>query len=207
MTLGVPACAVFGHSDPSELSQAHNVLSQISERLPQLETRTVEAPSPAAMLSTLPTTALLIVGAPGGSWFQRRFFGPGARIQAKAQGGTIVVNHSPPRVYQVMQPPIAFGPKMRVADALELSEGLDVMVADRGKLLGRACIGTLRSVRPELEVHQVMDKSVLLSVADKISEAIDLVAHYGDGLVPVVDDKSYLVGCVSVADLSASKAL
>jgi Mg/Co/Ni transporter MgtE len=91
---------------------------------------------------------------------------------------------------------------MRVADALQLSEGLDIMVAERGQLLGRASIGTLRNVRPELEVHQVMDTDVFLSVSDRISDAIDLVAHYGDGLVPVIDDQSYLVGCVSAADLS-----
>ena len=201
-TLDVPACAVFGYSDPSELSQAHTVLSRITARLPELDSRTVEASSPAAMVSALPAGTLLVVGAPGGSWFQRRFFGPGARIQARASGGTVVVNHSPPRVYQVMRPPIAFGPKMRVADAVQLSEGLDIMVAERGKLLGRASIGTLRNVRPELEVHQVMDTDVFLSVSDRISDAIDLVAHYGDGLVPVIDDQSYLVGCVSAADLS-----
>lgn len=203
--LDVPASAVFGYSDPTELTGAHDVLDQLTAQLPQLKSQTVEAPSPPALVGALPPGTLLIVGDPGGSWFQRRFVGPGARIRAKASDGTIVVSHSPACVYQVMQPPIAFGPKMRVADALLLSEGLDIHVADRGKLLGTVRIEALESSRRDLEIRQIMDTEIFLSVDDPINEAAGLVALYGDGLVPVVDGQSYLVGCVSSEILSATR--
>jgi CBS domain-containing protein len=200
--LGVPACAVYGHSDPSDLSHGEDVLSRTVARLPRMDVRTVEASGPAAMVGALRAGTLLIVGAPGGSWFQRRFFGPGARIVAKAPSGTIVVNHSPARIYRVMQPPLAYGPNMRVSDALQLSEGSDVVVAENGKLLGTVKAETLRGARRDLELHQFVDGGLFLSQDDEISEAIDLIATYGGGLVPVVDDQERLVGCVSGADLS-----
>jgi CBS domain-containing protein len=203
--LGVPASAVFGYSDPAGLSGAHAVLDQLTDRLPQLTSRTVEALSPSAMVQALPSGTLLVVGAPGGSWFQRRFFGPGARIRAKASDGTIVVNYRPACVYQIMQPPIAFGPKMRVADALQLSEGLDVHVAERGKLLGTVRIEALDHADRDQEIHQIMDTEIFLSVDDPINEAVELVTLHDNGLVPVVDDQSYLVGCVSSEVLSANR--
>jgi len=203
--LGVPASAVVGYSDPTELPGAYAVLDQLAELLPQLPSRTVEATNPQAMVQALPSGTLLVVGAPGGSWFQRRFFGPGARIRAKASDGTIVVSHSPACVYQFMQPPVGFGPKMWVADALLLSEGTDIHVAERGKLLGTVRIEALENARRDLELHQIMDTEIFLSVDDPIDEAADLVALHGDGLVPVVDDQSNLVGCVSSKALSASR--
>jgi len=68
-----------------------DVLASISEYLPDLPTETAQAAHPAAMVSALPAGTLLVVGAPRGSWFQRQFFGPGARIQSKAPNGAIVV--------------------------------------------------------------------------------------------------------------------
>jgi hypothetical protein len=200
--LGVPASAVYGHSDPDDLEQAEDVLNKIVVRLPKMDARTIEAASPAAMVGSLPAGTLLIVGASGGSWFQRRFFGPGARIQAKAPSGTIVVNHSPPRVYQAMQPPIAYGPNMRVADALQLSNELDVVVAEDGKLLGVVKAATLRDARQDIELHEVMDDGVFLSTDDEFDEAISLISVDGGDLIPVVDDQARLVGCVSASDLS-----
>ncbi len=35
-----------------------------------------------------------------------------------------------------MQLPLAYGPNLRVSDALQLSEGSDVVVAEHGKLVG-----------------------------------------------------------------------
>ncbi len=200
--LQIPASAVYGYSEPDDLPQAEEVLNKIVSRLPRLDARTVEASSPAAMVGWLPEGTLLIVGAPGGSWFQRRFFGPGARIQAKAPSGTIVVNHNPARVYQVMQSPIAYGPNMRVADALQLSNGLDVVVAEDGKLLGVVKAHALRDARQDLELHHVMDHGVFLSADDEFDEALGLISVDGGDLIPVVDDQARLVGCVSATDLT-----
>ena len=48
---------------------------------------------------------LVVIGAPGGSWFQRQLFGAGARLQAAAPGGVLVVRQDVPRVYQAMTAP------------------------------------------------------------------------------------------------------
>lgn len=205
--MGIPASATFGYSNPTELVEARKVLEQISAQLPQLDTRIVQASSPAAMVETLPAGTLLIVGASGGSWFQRRFFGPGARIQAKASAGTIVVEHHPSRVYQVMRPPIAFGPRMSVADALVLSEGVGIIVAERGKLLGTVKIAALTEAQPDLAIRDVMEHGIFFDLTDTIADAIELATHEPDSLIPVVDGESFLVGRVSLEDLHNESSL
>jgi len=204
---GIPASATFGYSDSTELAQARDVLEQISAQLPTLDARIVQASSPASMVEALPPGTLLVVGASGGSWFQRRFFGPGARIQARASAGTIVVQHHPRRVFQVMQPPIAFGPRMLVADALVLSEGAGIVVAERGKLLGTVTIAALTQARPNLTIRDVMEYGVFFDLTDTIADAIDLATAEPDSLIPVVDSESYLVGRVSLQDLMSEPSL
>ncbi len=202
LNLDVPASAVYGYSDPSGLPEAERVLGITVAGLPAMDAYTIEAPGPAAMVRMLPTGALLIVGAPEGSWFQRRFFGPGARIRAMSSSGNIVVRHSPARIYQVMQEPVAYGPNMRVSDALGLSDGFDVVVAEHGKLLGTARAAAMMNSRPDLELHHVMDDGIFLAPEDEVTGAIALMSPHRRTLVPVVDDNANVVGCVSAADLS-----
>lgn len=95
--LGVPACALYGHSDPSDLAHGEVFLRRTVARLPGMDVRTVDVSGPAAMVGALRAGTLLIVGPPGGSWFQRRFFRPGARIVVEAPSGAIVVNHNSTR--------------------------------------------------------------------------------------------------------------
>jgi CBS domain-containing protein len=202
LRLGVSASAVYGYSDPSDRSKAEEVLRVTLARLPGMDACTIEAPSPAAMVRMLPAGTLLVVGAPEGSWFQQRFFGPGARIRAMASSGNIVVRHSPTRIYQVMQDPIAYGPHMRVSDALKISDGLDVVVAEHGKLIGTVQAQSMMSVRSDLELHQVMDDGQVLAPDDTVDEAVMLTTTRRGILVPVIDAEEHLVGCVSTTDLS-----
>ena len=201
-SLGVPGRAVYGYSEPSDRPNGEAVLGTIAEQLPQLDVDTVEVSSPASMVEMLDEGTLLVVGAPGGSWFQRRFFGPGARIQAKAPGGTIVVTENAERVYRVMRRPLAFGPSMKVRDALQLSEGFDAAVAENGNFLGTVEAAKLRRAPVDLELHQVMDSEMFLSADDEITEAIGLLATHGTACIPVVDSSTRLVGCVSARDLA-----
>ncbi len=198
--LGIPARAVYGRRQGDEQPQAQAVLASIAADLPDLAVETIEAANPAAMVSSLPTGTLLVVGAPGGSWFQRQFFGPGARIQAKAHNGTIVVKHAPTRVYQIMQPPTAFGPHMRVADAAQLAVNQHVIVALDGQLLGIACTQALQQARPDHELREVMDDPVFLNADEDLGHATQLIARHGSP-IPVVDDHTRLVGTVTAADL------
>jgi hypothetical protein len=199
--LGILARAVYGRRPGDEQPQAQAVLATIATDLPDLAVETIEAANPAAMVSSLPAGTLLVVGAPGGSWFQRQFFGPGARIQAKAPNGTIVVKHAPIRVYQIMQPPTAFGPHMRVADAVHLATDQHVIVALDGQLLGIAYTQALRQAQPDQELQEVMDDPVFLHADEHLGHATELVTRHGSP-IPVVDAQTRLVGSLAASDLN-----
>ncbi len=197
--LGVPARAVYGHRGPEERERAERVLADIAASVPHLTTEAVEAPSPASMVDSLPSGALLVVGAPGGSWFQRQFFGPGARIRAKAPHGTIVVRHSPTRVYQVMQPPVAFGPQMFVEDARLLATGGHIIVAEDGKLVGTVSRTRLSEAGARRQLAEVMEEPIFLAADEPVAEVAHLVGGDRGSPIPVVDGKGRLVGIVDTA--------
>ena len=200
--LRVDVRAVYGHSELGERTRALEVLEDLTADLPGVRPEAVQAPSPAAMVDSLPAGTLLVVGAPGGSWFQRQFFGPGARIRAKASSGTIVVKHVPPRVYQVMQPAVAFGPHMRVADAEQLADSDHLIVANRGKLVGLIRHEALVQARPDLELRDIMESPVFLSPDEDLEHATDLTNHHPGSAIPVVDSRRRIVGTVTAADLA-----
>ena len=201
--LGVPVRAVYGHHDSSERSRALAILNGITAHLPGIDVEPVQAPNPAAMVSGLPVGALLVVGAPGGAWFQRQFFGPGARIRAKAPSGTIVVKHVPARVYQIMQSATAFGPHMRVVDARRLTNSRHLIVAQDGRLLGLVTDRALAEARPDLELRDVMESPVFLSPEEDLDHAAELVNHHRGRAIPVVDSRHRIIGIVTATDLVA----
>ena len=205
--LDVDVRAVYGHSDPGERVRALEVLEELTSDLPGVRPEAIQAPSPAAMVDSLPAGTLLVVGAPGGSWFHRQFFGPGARIRAKASSGTIVVKHVPPRVYQVMQPAVAFGPHMRVADAAQLADSDHLIVAERGRLVGLILHDALIQARPDLELQDIMEGPVFLSPDEDLKHAAELINHHPGSAIPVVDSRRRIVGTVTAADLSGRPRL
>ena len=205
--LEVPVRAVYGHHDDSERGQALEILDSVAEHLPGIDVEAVQAPTPAAMVAALPTGTLLVVGAPGGSWFQRQFFGPGARIRAKAPSGTIVVKYTAPRVYQVMQPATAFGPHMRVADAQQLADTQHLIVAQEGRLLGLVPDRALAHARSDLELQDIMESPVFLSPEEDLEHAAELIAHHPGSAIPIVDSRHRIIGTVTAADLATQPAL
>jgi CBS domain-containing protein len=205
--LDVPVRAVYGYDDPAELTRATSVLDDLAAHLHGVEVEAIQAPNPAAMVSALPAGTLLVVGAPGGSWFQRQFFGPGARIRAKAPSGTIVVKHSLPRVYQVMQPAAAFGPHMRVADALRLADSQHLIVADNGRLLGWISRERLAGAGRDLELGDLVESPVVLSPVEDLDHAAELLNEHPGSAIPVVELRRRLVGTITSADLAADRPL
>jgi len=200
--LDLPVRAVYGHHDPSERARALAILDDLTAHLHGVRAEAIQAPSPAAMVSELPAGSLLVVGAPGGSWFQRQFFGPGARIRARSAGGTIVVRHSPRRVYQVMQPPNAFGPHMRVADALQLADTQHLIVAETGRLLGLIPRERLVEAGQDLELQDIMESPVFLSPDEDLDHATVLFNDHPGSAIPVVDSRRRIVGIITAADLT-----
>ncbi len=191
--LGVPARAVYAHGSSEPTPAAVRIVQDLDDQFPDLNIETVSAASPEAMVRALPAGTLLVVGAPGGSWFQRQFFGPGARIKHKASGGTIVVKAAPARVYQVMGPPTAFGPHMRVADALAVGTG-DVVVAAESTLLGVVPAATLGAADLDAELGALAGEAAFLAPEETIAYARDLVDDTDGMTIPVVDGSGSLVG-------------
>ena len=199
--LGVDVRAVYGHSEPAERTRALEVLDSLTSDLPAVRVESVLAPSPAAMVDSFPAGTLLVVGAPGGSWFQRQFFGPGARIRAKAPSGTIVVKQVPPRVYRVMQSAVAFGPHMRVADAAQLADSDHLIVAERGRLIGLIRHEALVRAQPNLDLRDIMESPVVLAPDEDLEQAAELINHHPGSAIPVVDSRRRIVGSVTAAYL------
>jgi Mg/Co/Ni transporter MgtE len=101
-----------------------------------------------------------------------------------------------------MREPVAYGPHLRVSDALRAANGFDVVVAEHGELLGTVHADTMMNARSDLELHQVMVDGIFLAPEDTVSDAITLASPSGGALIPVVDSNARVVGCVSAADLS-----
>jgi CBS domain-containing protein len=202
--LQLPVRAVSGHHNASERTGALAVLDDLTAHLPGVRAEAIQAPSPVAMVSELPAGSLLVVGAPGGSWFQRQFFGPGARIRAKSPGGTIVVRHSPTRVYQIMQPPNAFGPHMRVADALQLADTAHLIVAENGRLLGLVPRERLVEAGRDLELQDIMGSPLFLSPEENLDDAAVLINDRPGSAIPIVDSRRRIIGTITAADLATT---
>ncbi|MEA3511823.1 MAG: hypothetical protein U9R51_10345 [Actinomycetota bacterium] len=192
-SLAVPARAVYAHGGADPTAAAVEIVQKLDERFPDLSIETIGAASPEAMVQGLPSGTLLVVGAPGGSWFQRQFFGPGARIKHKASGGTIVVKAAPVRVYQTMEAPAAFGPQMRVADARVVGAG-DAVVASENTLIGVVPVAALEAADPDADLGGLAQEASFLSPVDTIEHALDLVNDAESTTIPVVDGSGNLIG-------------
>lgn len=192
-SLAIPARAVYAHGGSEPTAVAARIVQNLDDRFPDLSIETIGAASPEAMVQELPTGTLLVVGAPGGSWFQRQFFGPGARIKHRASGGTIVVKAAPHRVYQAMERPTAFGPHMRVADALAVGAG-DVVVASENTLLGVVSEAALDAADPDGDLGGLAQEAAFLAPEETIEHALDLANDTESTTIPVVDGSGTLVG-------------
>jgi len=199
--LGVPGRAVYGRNALEPDGRAGRVLADVLEEAPRLVGDIVEVPNPAALVDGFPAGTLLIVGAPGGSWFHRQFFGPGARIRSRAPSGTIVVRSAPSRAYQVMAPPTALGPDMRAADAAVVSPAGAIFVAEDGLLLGTVDRAVVELAGSNAELRDLMEPPVSLTADEPIEHVVELLAGEPDRRVPVVDADSRLLGIVSARTL------
>ena len=97
---------------------------------------------------------------PGGSWLQRQFFGPGRKLTVGAPCGALIVRDAPRRCFQAMTDWNAFGPRMRVADALCLLEDAAAPVVDNGRVIGSARRSVLAASDPTVPIDTVIEPPV-----------------------------------------------
>ncbi len=192
--LEVKAFMACAYRDEEGRLYAVSMIEQLYDAVPDLEYRVVAAASAEELVSQLPPGSALVIGAPGGNWFQRTIFGQGVKLRHSAEAGAIIVREAPLRVFHRMIDPVFVGPLREAVDTLRVhSEGI-LAVVDRSKLVGIVRREALMLADPGVPVSSFMEepRSILLDAL--LAEAEELREQFAGELVPVVDGEGRLVG-------------
>jgi hypothetical protein len=192
--LGVPASMVCAVRPGDDREQALAVIEEIYRLVPVLEYRIVESEDAQQLVEALPDDPLLVLGAPGGNWFQRVLFGRGVRLRQRAPNGAVVVRAVPPRVFGVMGEPAFISPLREAGDVLRTHPEAVLAVVEGGSLVGLVRREVLQRAAPGSAVAELMDPPVSVSFDATLEEAAPLFVRFGDDPVPVVGRQGELVG-------------
>ncbi|MFQ5948010.1 MAG: CBS domain-containing protein [Acidimicrobiia bacterium] len=200
-TLGVEAEMVCAFRREDERVAAEATVKEVAAEVADLPFRVAHVPSAGKLVEQLGPESLLVVGAPGGSWLQRQFFGPGARLKAKAPGGVVVVHMAPVRAFQRMGEPNWVSSRLRAADARLLMTQPVTPVAEEGKMVGIVRLTTVRGAPDGALVTELMEDPLFVEVGEPVEEASSLVAFFEGAPIPVVDDHGRLLGSLHPEDV------
>lgn len=184
---------------PGEVAQAERVLATLAGGRPDAHWRVIISTDPKSVIASADSSTLLVVGAPGGNWFERQLLGTGARLRFQSPGGAVVVRNAPRRVFHHAQSPTSWvGPHLRVEDAPDLLSHAVVPVVDAGHLIG--LVHREATLPPATgTIGDVMESPRSLTMADP-ADAVDDLADYFEGSpIPVIDEDERLVGVVAPA--------
>ena len=195
--LGVPGEVVSVSPDDEGDRRAAEMLEAIGAEAPDLDRRVFRAGSARAVLEGLDPDTVLVLGAPGGSWLQRQFFGPGKRLIGAAPDGVIVVRHSPVRCFQLMEPAEAVGPELRVEDARRALAVPAIPVVADGRMIGILRLAGLADVPGDATAGEAMEDPVEVYVDDLTDDVAGLRRFLDGGPVPVVEADGRLVGWIT----------
>jgi CBS domain-containing protein len=192
LAAGIPGAIVSASRDAAEDEASRANLDLVGEQVTGLERRLERVSSAGELVSTLDEGALLVLGAPGGSWFQRQFFGPGRRLIQAAPGGIVVVRSSPRRCFHSVEEAQVIGPLLSVREATAVSSVPIVPVAEDGKLVGLFRIGAESTIGAT--VRDVMEDPLFLEADDPVEASEDLRSFFNGAPIPIVDRDGRLVG-------------
>jgi len=195
--LHVQAEMVSAASPDDGPESAKDVLNQIGGTLPDLGSRVVEVDGITELVDSLDDGALLVLGAPGGSWLQRSMFGPGARLRRTAQAGAVVVRSAPERVFRYMGDPVYVAPLRLADDTLRFHAEGTLAVADEGRLVGLVRRERLAEAGGS-PVGDIMDEAMSVRVDETMTKAWALEPTFGPDPIPVTDHDEHLVGGLSL---------
>lgn len=204
--LGVPAEIATVYRTPEELPAALARIERLAVSYPELGRRIAHAESAAGLLDTLGSRTLLIAGASEGSWFQRQLWGPGPALASYASGGAIVVRSAPLRCFHAAVNPagLTISPDLPVTEARRLVRLPSVPVARQGSLVGIVRRRALDIAPDDGVVGDVMEVPIAVRATEPIDAVADVRAHLDDGPVPVVDERTRLVGIVPPVAVEAA---
>ena len=193
--LGVETFAATAHFAEAAEAEAHETLGRVAASLPKMSRLVIGASDPTEFIAKLPERSLLILGEPGGTFLSRLFFGPGARLKAKAPAGAVMVRYAPPRVFQHMSEPVFFGPLHHAGDSLRLHSSALTAVVDNGVLVGVVRRSTLEAADPDVTLSELMEPPLSIPW-DLMIDEIDAGLMQGVGPTPVVDHAGRLIGAL-----------
>ena len=195
--LGVEAEMVSATTPGDDPSNAMEVIDRLGLSVDEIGGRVIEVSGIAELVETVDEGSLLVLGAPGGSWFKRAMFGPGARLRSKARAGTVVVRKAPERVFRWMGEPVYVSPMRQADDTLRIHEERVLAVADSGLLIGLVRRENL-AVAGTSAVGLLMEEAMSAKVDETIDEARELEPTFGNDPIPVTDHDEHLVGGLSL---------
>lgn len=198
--IGAKSMMVCAYRDQETQAEALALVERLYTEVPGIEYRLVEAQDAHGLVEQLPDRSALVIGAPGGSWLQRAFFGQGARLRQSAEAGALVVQSTEERVFQAMVDPVFVGTLREVGDILRVHSERLLAVADRALLVGIVDRAVLETVDPRVMVYEVMSDPVSVRMEAPLADARALRQFFGDEPIPVVDAGGYLVGSVVPTD-------
>jgi hypothetical protein len=158
----------------------------------------VEAQNASGLIEHLDAGALLVLGAPGGSWLTRQFIGPGARLMSQAPGGTVVVRDAPRRAFQLMTEPEPLSVHMHAGDAVEILRGRVVPVTNEGTLVGVVRAAALAAAPPETVLGDLMEDPPLIDVYEDVEGLVALAEFFEGDPMPLVDENGTLRGMLDL---------
>lgn len=195
--LGVEAEMLSAARADDEIEAATEILEQVGAHLPAINRRAVVVDGISELADDLEDGALLVLGAPGGSWLNRSRTGPGARLRRTAQAGAVIVRSAPDRVFRFMGEPVYVSPLRLADDTLRFHNENTLAVADAGRLVGLVRREGLVRAGDE-PVASVMEEAVSVKVDETILQARELEPTFGPDPIPVTDHDEHLVGGLSL---------
>lgn len=192
--LDLHASVITALREGDDPAVAETLIAELLELAPRSSGRVVRAGAASDLVKDLTEQTLLVLGAPGGSWFQRQFFGAGRRLLHAAPVGAVVVRDVPVRCFQRVTEAAAVGPQLLVGDARRVVTHAAVPVAEAGRLVGIVRRSALRDDDGTRTVGEVMEPAVCVAYDEPLSAADELVAFLDGAPVPVVDDDGRLLG-------------
>lgn len=198
--LGVDGSIVTVYRSDAERIDAELRLASYAEDRPLFDRRAIESPNVKGLLDSLHPGSLLVIGAPEGSWFQRQLLGPGPSLIGGAPGPAVTVRSAPRRCFHLMVPVAgrAVAPHMRVKDLLLVTQDAAIPIAEQGRLVGIVRTAAVADSPAEASVSDVMEDPVAVGVTEPFTAARDLAGFLDGGPVPVVGDKSELLGIIDL---------
>lgn len=195
LEVGVTVASAFFQDE--DKAEAEAAVDRFAEEISGAERLIIAADDPQAFVSQLPTRSLLILGAPGGSFLSRTFFGPGARLRAAAAAGAVMVRYAAPRVFHMMQEPVFVSPLHHAGDTLRLHYEPVLAVVENGTLVGTVHRRSLMAAEPSTPVGDLMESPQSVRMDEVLPEAGSPDAD----AVAVTDKKGRMVGILRLASL------